>query len=158
MITVDLKDCPEVKRVILAAFPSYKKRRAFISEFSDQHGVNINSYWDGGSKSEFALVALATMQRKEMPSQSHPFYDVERAGMANTENQDVAVDHVGNIRLKRLPEGIALVEAGYFCSKAATAHVYFAAANMAKLLPAPAPELNVPQYSDTSRTPTWHPV
>ena len=57
-------------------------------------------------------------------------------GLASTENADVEVDHVGNVTLKRLPEGFALVAAGTFCGKAATAHVYLNPANMARLLAA----------------------
>jgi hypothetical protein len=56
--------------------------------------------------------------------------------LASTENADVEVDHVGNVTLKRLPEGFALVAAGTFCGKAATAHVYLNPANMARLLAA----------------------
>jgi hypothetical protein len=134
---VELKSTPEVKRVILAAFPDYKKRRAFLSEFYS--GKNINSYWDGGSKSEYAIVELATMTRKPLPSHTHPYFDVAARGMANQETAAVKSDHVGNLELQILPEGFALVEAGYFCGKPATAHVYLNSANLTKMLPASVP-------------------
>ena len=125
---------PEVKRVVLAAFPSYRKHGAVISEFPE-HGVNINSYWDGGSRDEYAIVELASNTRKALPTSTHPYFDVARRGLVNPESPDVAVDHVGNITLKHLPEGFALVSAGTFCGKPATAHVYLNPANLTKLLP-----------------------
>jgi len=132
--SIELRQAPEVKRLVLAAFPSYRKLRASIAAFPGC--VNINSYWDGGSRSEFALVELATMVRKPLPTRTHPFFEVAARGMANQESEVLKVDHVGNVSLKVLPEGFALVEAGTFCGKPATAHVYLNPANMAKLLPA----------------------
>jgi hypothetical protein len=132
---IELKSAPEVKRVIVAGFPGYKKHRAFLSAFPES-GKNINSYWDGGSRDEYAIVELSTMQRKPMPSSTHPYFDIARHGMANQDNGIVESDHVGNITLKMLPEGFALVSAGTFCGKQATAHVYLNPANLAKLLTA----------------------
>jgi hypothetical protein len=134
MQTVTLKTAPEVKAVVLAAFPGYRKHNAFLSAFGG--GLSINSFWDSGSRSEFAIVELASLQRKSLPTRTHPFFDVAVRGLANTENADVEVDHVGNITLRKLPEGFALVAAGTFCGKAATAHVYLNAANLARLLAA----------------------
>jgi hypothetical protein len=134
MQTVTLKSAPEVKAVVLAAFPAYRKQNAFLSAFGG--GLSINSYWDGGSRTEFAVVELASLQRKSLPTRTHPYFDITVRGLANTENADVEVDHVGNITLKKLPEGFALVAAGTFCGKAATAHVYLNPANMARLLAA----------------------
>jgi hypothetical protein len=133
MNTISLKTAPEVKRVVTAAFPSYKKHSAFLSVFNG--GVGINSFWDGGSRDEFAVVELATGHRKVLPTRTHPYFDVAVRGLTNTETQDIEVDHVGNITLKHLPEGFALVSAGTFCGKPATAHVWVNAANMTKLLP-----------------------
>jgi hypothetical protein len=134
MHTVTLKIAPEVKAVVLAAFPAYRKQNAFLSAFGG--GLSINSYWDGGSRTEFAVVELASLQRKSLPTRTHPYFDITVRGLANTENADVEVDHVGNITLRKLPEGFALVAAGTFCGKAATAHVYLNPANMARLLAA----------------------
>jgi hypothetical protein len=134
MHTVTLKSAPEVKAVVLAAFPSYRKHNAFLSAFGG--GLSINSYWDGGSRTEFAVVELASLQRKSLPTRTHPYFDVAVRGLTNAENADLEVDQVGNVTLKHLPEGFALVAAGTFCGKAATAHVYLNAANMARLLAA----------------------
>lgn len=128
---IDLKSAPEVKRVICAAFPGYKKHNAFLSEFSEGSSVTINSYWDGGSRSVFVLVDLATLQHKDLPTQSHPYFDMRSV---STETPDVVVTR-GIVDLKRLPEGIALVEGGTFCGKLATAHVHVNPANLTKLLP-----------------------
>jgi hypothetical protein len=130
---IELKSAPEVKRVITAAFPGYKKHKAILGTFPES-GLNINSYWDGGSKDEYAIVELATMNRKAMPTSTHPFFDIAARGMANQSNGIVETDHVGNVTLKVLPEGFALVRSGYFCGKPATAGVYLNPANFAKLL------------------------
>jgi hypothetical protein len=131
--TVQLKDAPEVKAIIENASGKYSKRKAYISVFPES-GIPINSYWDGGSKTYFAVIDLATMRRKDLPSSTHPYFDVARHGFTNMETADVAVDSKGNLTLKRLPEGFALVETGIFCGKTATARVYLNPANMAKYL------------------------
>ena len=131
--TVELKQSPEVKRVVNAAFPLYRKAKAWLSVFPEG-GVNVNSYWDGGSRAEYAVVNLATGDRLQLPTSTHPYFDVH-----GTENSEVvSVDARGNITLKAIPEGFALVAAGTFCGKQATAHVYLHAANFAKLLPSAA--------------------
>jgi hypothetical protein len=131
--TITLRIAPEVKRVIQLAFPSYKKHNAFLSAFPD-NGKNINSYWDGGSRDEYAIVNLATMQRQPMPTSTHPFFDIANRGLVNSEDKHLAVDHVGNVTLKFLPDSFALVQSGTFCGKPATAHVYLNSANMTKFL------------------------
>ncbi len=130
--TVELKDHLEVKAVVLAAFPGYKKRTALIAEFKGK--TKINSYWDGGSRSEFAIVELGTLRRKPLPTSTHPYFDISAHGLANQQSEAVESDHVGNVYLKILPEGFALVEAGTFCGKPATAFVMLNVANLTKLL------------------------
>lgn len=131
---IELKTAPELKRVICAAFGNYKKHKCYMSAFPES-GMNINSYWDGGSRDEYALVDLTTFRRATMPTSTHPYFDVARYGV-HGENEHVSVDSRGNITLKHLPENFALVRSGTFCGKPATAHVYFNAANMPKLLEA----------------------
>ena len=133
--TVSLKSTPDIKRCITAAFPSYRKHNAFVSAFGE-HGVSINSYWDGGSRDYFAIVDLATMTTRPMPTHTHPYFEVAARGLANQDNGVVSVDRVGNITLKILPEGFALVQTGIFCGKPGTAHVYLNPANMPKFLEA----------------------
>lgn len=135
MQRVTLKTAPELKALVLTAFPSYKKHDVFLSVFGE-HGKSINSYWDGGSRSVFCLVDIASRRTKSLPTQSHPYFDVARQGLANADSPDVSVDQRGNVTLKHLPEGFALIEGGTFCGKTATAHVFLPAANMAKLVAA----------------------
>ncbi len=123
MQTIELKNEPEMKRLILAAFPGYKKHRAFLSTFHG--GITLNSYWDGGSRDEYAIVDRATMRRKLLPTSTHPYFDVAKIGV-HGENEFVSIDTRGNITLNQLPAGYALIAAGTFCGKAATAHVYLA--------------------------------
>jgi hypothetical protein len=99
-----------------------------MSAFSP--GLNINSYWDGGSKNVYAVVNLNTFQCGTLPSSSHPYFDVLVHGLANQQSDMVSIDHVGNVHLLMLPEGFALVKAGTFCGKPSTAHVYLNPANM----------------------------
>ena len=134
---VNLKATPEVARIVKAAFPDYRKREAVVETFSE-HGEQINSYWDEGSKSIFALVDIATMQKKSLPTSTHPFFDVIGRGIGKGENAILSVDRVGNITLKRIPDGLALVEAGWFCGKPVTARVYVNAGTLnARMLTAP---------------------
>ena len=133
---ITLKTAPELKALLKRALPGYKKHNVFLSEFSTQHGVNINSYWDGGSKDEFVLFDMEHQTVRPLPTSTHPFFDVAGRGMANQEDNNVAVDHVGNIRLKHLPENWALIQHGWFCGKTATAHIYLNGANMTKFLTA----------------------
>jgi hypothetical protein len=130
MNRITLKNAPEVKRVILAAFPTYKKHDCFITPFYES-GVRVNSFWDGGSKSYFVLVHLTTLEHKALPSQSHPYFDLHNT---TGETPDILFEN-GCATLKRLPAGIALVEGGIFCGKTATAHIYLNPDNFAKLLP-----------------------
>jgi hypothetical protein len=132
MTTFNLKTQPELKRVITAAFPNYRKHNAWLSEFRP---TEINSYWDGGSRDEYAIVDLVTGQRKNLPTSTHPYFDVARYGVQG-ENEMVAVSERGNITLKLLPENFALVRSGTFCGKPATAHVFVNAVNMPRLLEA----------------------
>lgn len=129
--TIDLKSAPEVKRVICAAFPGYKKHNAYLSEFSEGSSVTINSFWDGGNKSTFVLIDLVSLQTRALPNSTHPYFELHSV---TTETPDVVITR-GVVDLKRLPEGIALVEGGTFCGKPATAHVYLNPANLTKLLP-----------------------
>jgi hypothetical protein len=126
--SVELKQHPELKRVVVAAFPSYKKHSAYLSEFSP---TTINTYWDGGSRDVYVVVELATGKHHALPTSSHPWFDLRGI---TAESPDVEVER-GVVTLKRLPEGFALVRGGVFCGKLATAHVLVNSANLTKLLP-----------------------
>jgi hypothetical protein len=133
-MTVNLKQYPELKRVILQGFPGYRKHSAFVHTFGGR--VNISSYWDGGSKDYFSVVELQSGRSHPISGSSHPFYDIARHGMANQQSADgfVSSDHVGNVYLNELPEGFALVRSGTFRGKPGVATIYFNAADMPKQL------------------------
>ncbi len=133
MTTIELNKAPELKRLVKAALPSYIKHNAFLSVFSAEHGLNINSYWDGGSRDTFVALDLTTMRTKALPTSSHPYFDVAAKGIEGDNNM-VAVDSRGNITLKQLPVNVAIIKAGTFCGKQATAHIYLNPENMPNLL------------------------
>jgi hypothetical protein len=132
-IEIALSTRPEVKAVLKAGFPSYNKRKCYVSVWPGSQ--RINSYWDGGSRDEYAIVELATLRRHPLPTSTHPYFDLAGKGIHSVEDQHVIVDHVGNVTLKHLPEGFVLISAGTFCGKPATAHIWVPAANMPRLLP-----------------------
>jgi hypothetical protein len=137
LVTVELSQDPVLKRVVLAAFPNYRKRRAFVSPFGDR-GQSINSYWDGGSRDVHAIVELSTLRQKSLPTSTHPYFDVARQGLANVADPYVTIDRVGNVTLRAIPPGFVLVTAGTFCGKPATAHLHFHPADLPRYLPAAA--------------------
>ena len=129
-----LRDNPIAWDVIRAAFPDYRKRACYLLEFPQDSGVRINSYWDGGTREYFAVVRLSDMKQTRMPTQTHPFFDM--APLQGQETTTVSVDRAGNVMLKYLPPGFALVSTGMFCGKPSTARVWLNAENITKMLPA----------------------
>jgi len=128
MQAIELRSRPDIKRIILAAFPSYRKLRAYLNQFPES-GITVNSYWDGGSRDEYAIVHLPSMSRRALPTSTHPYFDLARHGLAGAENADLVVDSRGNATLKHLPAGFALVQAGTSCGKPATASIYMSSEN-----------------------------
>jgi len=118
--------------LILAAFPSYRKRTAYIAPFGASQ--SINSYWDGGSKAEYAIVEIATLRESPLPSSTHPAYEIANRGLANTQDEYVTIDRAGNVRLKSIPAGFVLITAGTSCGKPATAILHFGADDLALAL------------------------
>lgn len=117
--TVNLSENPGIKKLIQCAFPKYSKRKAMLSYFPE-NGINVNTYWDGGSRDEYAIVHIPSMQKKLLPSSTHPYYDLHGNSGSTA---DVLIEK-GNVTLKRLPPDFVLIRTGTFCGKPATAHVY----------------------------------
>lgn len=113
-----LKNAPEVKRVIQAADPSYKKHSAVLvqCESVELHGT----YWDGGSRYTYTAVELATFRVKDAPQFNPPQFGGPQSSPVVT-----------------IPEGIAIVKTGTFCGRTASATVFINPANANKLLTAP---------------------
>lgn len=95
--------------------------------------VELKSAWDGGSRSEYAIVKVDTLERKALPTSTHPYFDVSGRGISPGDNGAVAVDAQGSITLKFLPPDFVLVEAGTFMGKPATAHIYVSVATQLAL-------------------------
>ena len=127
----ELKNPPQLKLFVRTIMPSYRKTQVSLSEFRP---IQLNSYWDGGSKSEYRLVHLDTFRTLALPTSTHPYFDVARYGVQG-ENEAVSVDARGNVTLKTIPVNMCLVETGYFCGKPMTASFYLHPDNMQKLLP-----------------------
>lgn len=118
-IAIKLKDHPAIERIVRKAFPDYKGRKFFVKEQS--HSINVQSYWDGGSRDYFALVRLADNAILPIPT-SHPYFDPKLPNAGQYEPR----------------EGFALVENSCFCGKWVGVTVYFHSADMIKALPLPA--------------------
>jgi len=117
MQTLTLKEHPEALRVIRAAAPDYRKHKAIL-RVSPAVALS-GTYWDGGSRSTYTAVNLQTMRA----SAADQFDPPQFGGPATAPEVSI-------------PEGVAIVQTGYFCGKTATAIIYINPANAAKLLPA----------------------
>lgn len=117
MLTVNLADNRDVQRVVKSAAPDYRKREARVMPTAT---VTLDgTFWDGGSRSEYAAVELATGRVSSAPQYAPPqFGGPMSAPVVN------------------IPVGIAIVKTGTFCGKPATATVYVNPADVAHMLPA----------------------
>lgn len=115
MHTITLKTAPEALRLIRAADPSYRKTKARI--FVGETVTLSGTYWDGGSRSTYTAVDLATGRSKGAPQYNPPQFGGPRV--------DPCV---------QLPEGVCIIETGVFCGNTATANIYLHPANVAKLI------------------------
>ena len=114
---LSLKDHPEVRRVIQAAAPQYRKREVY---FNVEETVALTgTYWSEGSHYSYHAIELTTGRTVAAPQFDPPQFGGPRV------TPRVAI-----------PEGIAIVRTGTFCGKPATASIYICPANAAKLLPA----------------------
>jgi hypothetical protein len=72
-----LSEQPQVETIIRAAFPGYRKHSATVEHFPAQHGgITGNSFWDSGSRDEYAVVELTSLTRRSLPTQTHPYFDL----------------------------------------------------------------------------------
>ena len=122
MNTVKLNDSPDLRKIIRAADPGYRKHNAFLSTFGGP--VRVNSYWDGGSISHYTLVDLGTMQGRQLTGASHPHFDVQAGGHAGTSEGGITIDEHGIMDLHTLPVGHALVQTGLYRGRKCIASVY----------------------------------
>jgi len=113
METIEAK---QVKNIINATFPDYRKRKVFIvpRKTVTFNGVN----WSGGSRSEYRACSIDGQKQGKL---------VNMGQAAPWENpfEGMKVD---------LPLNTVIVEGGYFCGKKSTLCIYVNPENMPLLL------------------------
>lgn len=114
MMALRVKPDRFFKQVVAAAFPDYRGRK-FKFAVQDR-GLDVRDYWDGGSRTYFVFVNLATMETAPMPEQGVNNRPVKGA-------EEVW-----------LPEGFACVERSWFCGKDCGVTVTVNPANAPKVL------------------------
>lgn len=113
---VNLKDYPEVKRLILAADSSYRKHQATVVVV-DRVPLQ-GTYWSDGNRSTYNAVDMLTGRSAGAPQYDPPQFGGPRETPVVT-----------------IPENVAIVETGTSRGETARAYVYVRAANVTKLLP-----------------------
>ena len=91
-------DNEQVKKVCTAAFPKYKGKKCKIEYRKGT--INLRSYWDGGSRSYYAIVRLSDNKIGNVPT-CHPVYDRQ-------------IKDVDNFTI---PSGFCIVENRIFCGR-----------------------------------------
>lgn len=110
---IKCKDVPE-----LAVFVKAVGSRKQSLTFTVCEKVNLfGRYWNGGSRSEYVAVDIATMKMSQAEHAYNPLVDSESVTIP-------------------LPEGIVIIRIGTFCGKPATPHIFINPANAAKLIKA----------------------
>jgi hypothetical protein len=109
MVTLILKEHPDIKRLVLAVDRTYRKPKVY---FSDTDKVRLTgTYWDGGSRSTYTAINIATLETGRAEQYAPPQFG------GPSKPLEVAI-----------PAGVAVIETGVFQGKTATAHVYIRAA------------------------------
>ncbi len=100
--------------------------RTFKATIHESGGMSLRSCWEGGSRDEYRVVKLDTMQSVAIPENGSGFTAIDR--------------EYGPSGLPvSLPEpGYAVVEHSIFCGKDSGITIHLHAENAAALLPAPA--------------------
>ena len=94
---LNLNDDQLVKSVCRKAFPEYTGRKVQIRY--NVKSINLQSYWDGGSRSYFAIVRLQDNEILSVP-ENHP-----------------AFSPINGIDNFTIPEGYVVVENRIFCGR-----------------------------------------
>ncbi len=105
---------PEVQEIARAAFPDYTGRKFSVAAF--QGPMNLASYWDGGSRTYYAVVDLNTKKSVEIP-QSGTMFDKQ------------------TYRMTTLPFNLAVVAHSIFMGKDGGITIYVNPDNLTKMLP-----------------------
>jgi hypothetical protein len=106
-----------IARILRATYPDYRGRKIFI--VPQTYPLDVKSYWEGGSRSFFQFLNLATFETAVVPAQS------------GFDRQIVGADSV------TLPVGIACVEHCIFCGKDCGIRIHVNPDNLVAMLPVP---------------------
>lgn len=106
----------DVKSIIKATFPDYKKRTVCVEAREKVTLYDLN--WSGGTRSEYKACSL-----DGQPIENKVFL----GGPAPWENPFEGAEIP-------IPEGVAIVEGGFFCGKEKMLYININPANMPKLL------------------------
>jgi hypothetical protein len=109
-------EAKRVRNIIEATFPDNHKRSVYVNVGS-VYLCGLN--WSGGTKREYRA---CTIDGKAIENK----YDMGAPAPWNNPFEGKRID---------VPEGVAVVEGGYFCGKKSTLRITVNAANMPKLLP-----------------------
>lgn len=117
-MTIYIEADATIRSIVSATFPDYRGRK-FRLNVSDSP-LNVRSSWDGGSRSYYRFLNLATLQAScEVPAQSA--FDRPISGA------DAVV----------LPDGFACVEHSIFCGNDTGITIHIRPENSARFLPTP---------------------
>jgi hypothetical protein len=97
MYTLNINDDQLIKNVCVAAFPGYNGRKVQINY--NCKSVNMRSYWDEGSKSDFVVLRLQDNKALNVPP-GHPVFN-----------------HISGVDNFSIPENFVVVEHIIFCGK-----------------------------------------
>jgi hypothetical protein len=111
------KPDPFYTAIVAITFPAYNGKKFRLEVHAGDFRMNLNSYWDGGSRNSFRLLELATMKSVGIP-QNGTMFDGGR------DYRDVLI-----------PAGIAVVVHSVSCGKDAGITIHISEANATKLLP-----------------------
>lgn len=85
------KSDKSVKRVCEAAFPEYKGRTIRVEVAT--RPLDVADYWDGGTRSYFVFLEVATLRKLEVPSQGMNDRKVKGASAVPVPEGFVCVEH-----------------------------------------------------------------
>lgn len=102
MITIPLKEHPALAKLVR---PFSKKHKAFLCR---QDAVVLDgTFWDGGSRSDYHLVEIATGQIQALPRSDPPQFGGVKAAVT-----------------RAIEPGFAVIRSGVFCGKPSTPSIY----------------------------------
>jgi hypothetical protein len=112
-----LRDEPALAAFVRRALPDYRKHKVIINVATslELH----DTYWSGGTRASYMAYDLATGASRGAPQYAPPQFGGPRTSPR-----------------VEIPEGVVIIQTGYFCGKVATATIHVHPSNMPKLLAA----------------------